>query len=76
MVISDAGVANTYGSLLSSEHPLRKQMASKLKRVVPSVAHLCLYVGLEGAAADLGLRKTNLWVYRSPHHERELQRFF
>ncbi len=75
MVISDAGVANTYGRLLRAGHPVRERMQSKLQRVTPSVAHVCLYVGLKGTASELGLSKTNLWVYNSPHHERELERF-
>jgi all-trans-retinol 13,14-reductase len=75
MVISDAGAANTYGRLLRSGYPARKRVESKLQRVTSSTAHLCLYVGLDGTAEELGLSKTNLWVYNSPDHERELQRF-
>ena len=50
-------------------------MQNKLQRVKPSVAHLCLYVGLKGTAQELGLGKANLWVYNSAHHEQELARY-
>ncbi len=45
-----------------------------IETVPPSGAHLCLYVGLEGTAPELGLSGTNLWIYPGPEHDGNLQR--
>ena len=34
-----------------------------MKKVQPSVAHGCLYIGLNGNADELKLPKNNLWIY-------------
>jgi all-trans-retinol 13,14-reductase len=64
-VISDAGVALTYGRLLPEAHrpPPREGVPT-------SVAHVSLYVGLTRTAAELGLRPSNLWVYAHHDHDR------
>jgi len=36
----------------------------------PSIAHVCLYVGLRGTARELGLERSNLWVYPDSDHDR------
>lgn len=63
IVISGAGVINTYDHLLNPAVAHQFKLASELARVNPSAAHLCLYMGLETTAEELGLHKTNLWVY-------------
>lgn len=75
VVISDAGVRNTFGRLLPSKVAAAKNLDRKADVIDPSVAHLSLYVGLEGTTSELKLSKTNLWVYPSPHHEQNVQRF-
>ena len=74
-VISNAGARNTYGRLLPESERTKHGLASKLDTVKPSSAHLCLYVGLDGTAEELGIEKTNLWVYPSPHHEQNVEAF-
>ena len=34
-----------------------------LNKVKPSVAHGCLYIGLNGTSEELDLPKNNLWIY-------------
>jgi all-trans-retinol 13,14-reductase len=68
LVISDAGVSNTFGRLLPGDlavrcHPDRTALE-------PSIAHLCLYLGLRQTAHELGLPKSNLWIYPDERHER------
>jgi all-trans-retinol 13,14-reductase len=75
VVISDAGVRNTFGRLLPADLAEQKGLKSKIDVIEPSVAHLSLYLGLEGTSDELGLNKTNLWIYPSPHHEQNVQRF-
>jgi len=75
MVISDAGVVNTFSSLLPEEAAKATGFPSKVDEIGASVAHLSLYVGLKGTTEELGLEKTNLWVYRDHKHEENFKRF-
>ncbi|MEJ2383680.1 MAG: NAD(P)/FAD-dependent oxidoreductase [Xanthomonadales bacterium] len=72
VVISDAGVFNTFERLLDDDVPQKKDYVERLRRVRPSMASVCLYIGLRATAAELGLPKTNFWIYPSEHYEREL----
>ncbi len=75
LVVSDAGVANTYGRLLPNDIAEGHGLRPKLEVIEPSVAHLSAYIGLRGTTEELGLEKTNLWVYPTPHHEENVRRF-
>ena len=75
VVISDAGAVNTFTRLLPETAARATGFPSKVAAVGASIAHLSLYVGLEGTTADLGLEKTNLWVYRDHRHEENFERF-
>lgn len=75
LVISNAGVFNTFGQLLP-EAVTRKHGYDKLqKRVTPSVGHLGLYIGLQQSAEELGLPKTNFWIYPNTQHKENLSAF-
>ena len=74
LVISDAGVFNTFRELLDEQAPQRADYLERLRSVRPSMASVCLYVGLRGTAEELGLPKTNFWIYPSAHYERDLAR--
>ena len=63
VVISDAGVANTFGRLLSPSVAQKYGLARRLNTARPSGAHLCLYIGLAATAAELDLPKHNIWIY-------------
>jgi all-trans-retinol 13,14-reductase len=67
VVISSAGVDNTFGHLLPAELVSAKGYELATRKVRPSLGHLCLYVGLKGTAEELGLPKTNFWIY--PHND-------
>lgn len=75
IVISNAGVVNTFERLVPSEQAQEAGWASKAAEVGASVAHLSLYIGLEGTTEELQLEKTNLWVYRDHRHEENFRRF-
>ncbi len=62
-VISNAGVFNTFGRLLPTEVSREHGYDRQLTQVKPSIGHLCVYIGLEGTAEELGLPKTNYWIY-------------
>jgi all-trans-retinol 13,14-reductase len=73
-IISDAGVANTFGKLLPAE--ARPPVWTKaLSRAAPSLSYLCLYLGYAQTDAQLGLTGTNLWLYPDEHHDRNVERY-
>jgi all-trans-retinol 13,14-reductase len=75
-VISNAGVFNTFGKLLPERVARQYGYDRQLETVKPSMAHLGVYIGLQGTAAELGLPKTNYWVYPGGHdHDGALERF-
>lgn len=74
-VISDAGVATTFGRLVPPEVPGVGALLHEIEGIPPSLAHVCLYVGLDGAAPELGLTGTNLHICPGPDHDANLARF-
>jgi all-trans-retinol 13,14-reductase len=72
VVVSDAGVMNTFARLL---RPTPAWAAARLQAVRPSVAHVCLYIGANGSAAELGLGRSNLWVYPDYDHDENVRRY-
>lgn len=69
LVISDAGVANTYGRLLSADDREKFGVMNLLREVHPSLAHICLYIGIKKSSRDLELGKANYWIY--PHYDHD-----
>ncbi len=72
IVVSNAGVFNTFEHLLSSHASKATGMPAKMKALRPSAAHLSLYVGLKESAGELGLPKANKWVYPDEFPEKNL----
>ena len=62
-VISSAGIDNTFNRLLPAEAVENAGYKPLLKQVQPSMAHLGVYIGLKATAEQLGLPKTNFWIY-------------
>ncbi len=63
IIISNAGVPNTFGRLLPAEVRQKHALQEKVDVIPPSVAHVCLYIGLPYSAEELGLQKANYWIY-------------
>ena len=75
-VISNAGVFNTFGRLLPETVSRQHGYDRQLTQVTPSIGHFCIYVGLEGTAEELGLPKTNYWIYPAGNdYDGALERF-
>jgi all-trans-retinol 13,14-reductase len=74
VVISDAGWTATGARLLAPEERERAGLRP-LPGVTPSVAHVSLYVGARGSAAELGLGRPNTWVYPGHDHDAQLARY-
>lgn len=62
-IVSNAGIMTTYDKLLPAATVEKHQLKEQLKKVNRSVAHLSLYIGLEGSPTALQLPKTNYWIY-------------
>jgi len=73
-VISDTGLATTM-RLLPRDAPRRTVLDAALSRMKSSAAHVCLYVGLKATEAEIGLTRSNLWVYPDADFEGALDRF-
>jgi len=73
-VISSAGVQNTLNKFLAKE-PSLDSYRNNIKLVEPSSGHGCLYVGFDEPAKDLGITNTNLWIYPSYDHDRNVQKY-
>ena len=74
-IISNAGFTNTFFRLMPSDASASHGMAEVAERVRPSMSHLSLYVGIKATAAELGLEKTNLWIYPHQDHDRNVELF-
>lgn len=69
LVISDAGVVNTFGRLLPRRTARRHRLDRCLAEVEPSPSMLALYVGLRRSDRELGLQGTNLWIHSGYDHD-------
>lgn len=74
-VVSSVGARLTYGKLLPEEQRAKHRYEEKLETVKPSGSSLCMFMGFKGDAEELNLPKTNLWIYPSPHHEKNVADF-
>lgn len=74
LIISDAGLPNTFGRLVPEAHRPPEYQAA-LRTVQPSSPYLCLYLGFKHTDAELGLTGTNLWVYPDERHDENVARF-
>ncbi|MFO1519666.1 MAG: NAD(P)/FAD-dependent oxidoreductase [bacterium] len=75
LILSDAGVMNTFGRLLTPELQENFSLNDKLKTVKPSLSHLCIYIGIKESSKDLGLGKTNYWIYPDYDHDQNIARY-
>ncbi|MGK0366229.1 MAG: all-trans-retinol 13,14-reductase [Saprospiraceae bacterium] len=62
-VVSGAGIMTTFNKLLPTAVTTKHKMVDQLQTIKRSVAHACLYIGLEGSPQELELPKANYWVY-------------
>ena len=75
VVVSSAGVDNTFNRLLPAHIVSGLGYHRSLQTVRPSLGHLCLYIGLRETAENLGLPKTNFWIYPHNDYDRALADF-
>jgi all-trans-retinol 13,14-reductase len=74
-IISDAGIAITYGRLLPPAVAHKHHLSPTIPGAPPSFAHVSLYVGIRATTADLGLATSNQWIYPDDDHDRTVAQF-
>lgn len=74
-VISDAGARNTYARLLPAEAVAGLGVIEQIDSIPPSMAHICLYVGVRRNADEPEFDAANLWIYRDGDHDADFARF-
>ncbi|KAM9267522.1 all-trans-retinol 13,14-reductase-like [Morus bassanus] len=67
VVISDAGIFNTFGKLLPPQLRSHPGVCSRLAMVRHGMGSFLVFVGLRGSATELALPATNFWIY--PHND-------
>ncbi len=76
MVISSAGVMNTYNHLLNKDLSAKLGLPEQTAQLTPSSGHLSLYIGLKHTAKELGIQKPNLWIYPDNYnHDENIARY-
>ena len=74
-VISSAGIGNTFDGLLPRKIVKNAGYEKDLSSVKPSFAHLGVYIGLKHTAEELGLPKTNFWIYPGNDYDAAVDEF-
>jgi all-trans-retinol 13,14-reductase len=67
-IVSNAGVHNTFNNLIKTEKNIFR---NEMNDLMPSVSHVCLYVGLNASDEELNLPKHNIWLYNSYEQEND-----
>jgi all-trans-retinol 13,14-reductase len=76
IVISSAGIVNTYGHLLPKTVIEKHGLSALVKKVKPSIGHVCLYIGIDHPTKDLNLEKANCWIYPDHYdHDENIQNY-
>lgn len=73
VVISNAGVMNTFEQLLPAHVAAFAGYTKRRKHVSHSMPHIGLYIGLKGTTESLGLPNTNFWIYKDEHHDKNVE---
>jgi len=74
-VISSAGVDNTFRHLLPDDVVDKTGYLKAMETVRPSFGHLGIYIGLKGTAEELGLPRTNFWIYPGNDYDTAIEAF-
>lgn len=76
IVVSSTGIFNTYNKLLDSAAKQKTGAVELLKKVNPSVAHVCLYIGIKESNKTLKLGKSNYWIFPDSYdHDKNIENY-
>ena len=65
---------NTYEKLIGSKQ-LTANISVSLQSVQKTESYVCLHIGLNRSAKDLGLKNTNLLIYPGYDHDQNVENF-
>ncbi len=75
-IVSDAGIVNTYKSLLPTAVAERHHLDQQLSQLEPSLAHVGLYVGIKESTKGLNLPKCNYWIFPDEYNHLKSQQAY
>uniref|UniRef100_A0A8C3RTS3 All-trans-retinol 13,14-reductase n=1 Tax=Chelydra serpentina TaxID=8475 RepID=A0A8C3RTS3_CHESE len=76
IVISDAGIFNTYERLLPAELRTSPGIQAQLRMVDHGLSGLSVFIGLRGSKEELGLEGTNYYIYSHHNLDEAMNCFF
>ena len=76
LIVSDAGVINTFKTLLPKQVVTKFNMDNIFSSLKPGHALLSVFIGLDGTKEELGLEAKNIWAFQSSDLVDELERYF
>ncbi|KAM6040680.1 all-trans-retinol 13,14-reductase isoform 2-T2 [Chlamydotis macqueenii] len=75
IIISDAGIFNTYERLLPEEAWALPEIQSQLRMVTHGEGGFSVFVGLNGSSEELGLEPTNYFMYSGTDLDEIMSRY-
>ncbi|KFQ49421.1 Putative all-trans-retinol 13,14-reductase, partial [Nestor notabilis] len=75
IIISDAGIFNTYEHLLPAEARALPEIQSQLRMVTHGEGGFTIFVGLNGSNEELGLEPRNYYIYKGHDLDEIMNRY-
>ncbi|XP_032442578.1 all-trans-retinol 13,14-reductase-like isoform X2 [Xiphophorus hellerii] len=75
MVISDAGIFNTYENLVPKELQAMPEIQKQLSLVKHGEGGLSIFIGLNGTKEELGLKANNYWIFTENNFDELMERY-
>ncbi|PWA17742.1 hypothetical protein CCH79_00008310 [Gambusia affinis] len=75
MVISDAGIFNTYENLLPKELQAMPEIQKQLSLVKHGEGGLSIFIGLNGTKEELGLKANNYWIFAENNFDELVEKY-
>ncbi|XP_038151769.1 all-trans-retinol 13,14-reductase-like [Cyprinodon tularosa] len=75
MVISNAGIFNTYEKLLPKELRAMPDVQKQLSMVKHGEGGLSIFVGLNGTKEELGLKANNYWIFAENNFDELVEKY-
>ncbi|KAL9967928.1 hypothetical protein ACROYT_G026237 [Oculina patagonica] len=75
VVISAAGIYNTFERLLNEKKPTADKALLKTKAVRHGFGAMSVYVGLKGTKEEFGLKATNVWAFTDNDLDKSTREF-
>ncbi|XP_015457097.2 all-trans-retinol 13,14-reductase [Astyanax mexicanus] len=75
VVISDAGIFNTFQKFLPKEIQTKSEIQSWLGLVRHGMGSFLVFVGLDGSKEELGIVSTNFWMYKNNDMDQLMEQY-